>query len=208
MQDTFDIHKWKTYQMFLNESDDDFKFTDTDKDLAAGLNTVELKVGDYIIGEIAIERKTLSDFISSMLSRRLLEQLNQLSQSKKPILILEGQNTNNLEKETKDTKLRKWEEQNRKLKGLGVSRLFLKHKVIVFLVSMNSVFNGYSQSQILFGYVLSHISVYHSYGYGYFGYSSRYFAFRQTTCCATYHPNLKNNLIPLIGYIKGTRLFI
>jgi hypothetical protein len=48
MQDTFDIHKWKTYQMFLNESDDDFEFTDTDKDLAAGLNTVELKVGDYI----------------------------------------------------------------------------------------------------------------------------------------------------------------
>jgi len=28
MQDTFDIHKWKTYQMFLNESDDDFEFTD------------------------------------------------------------------------------------------------------------------------------------------------------------------------------------
>ena len=47
MQDTFDIHKWKTYQMFLNESDDDFTFTDTDKDLANKLNK-ELKVGSII----------------------------------------------------------------------------------------------------------------------------------------------------------------
>ena len=64
MQDTFDIHKWKTYQMFLNESDDDFEFTDTDKDLAAGLNTVELKVGDYITPDM------WKDFITSNLSTR------------------------------------------------------------------------------------------------------------------------------------------
>jgi hypothetical protein len=64
MQDTFDIYKWKTYQMFLNESDDDFEFTDTDKDLAAGLNTVELKVGDYITPDM------WKDFITSNLSTR------------------------------------------------------------------------------------------------------------------------------------------
>ena len=64
MQDTFDIYKWKTYQMFLNESDDDFKFTDTDKDLAAGLNTVELKVGDYITPNM------WKDSITSNLSTR------------------------------------------------------------------------------------------------------------------------------------------
>jgi hypothetical protein len=47
MQNTFDLHKWKTYQMFLNESDDDFTFTDTDTDLANRLNK-ELKVGSII----------------------------------------------------------------------------------------------------------------------------------------------------------------
>jgi hypothetical protein len=64
MRDTFDIHKWKTYQMFLNESDDDFEFTDTDKELAAGLNTIELKVGDYITPDM------WKDSITSNLSTR------------------------------------------------------------------------------------------------------------------------------------------
>ena len=50
-----------------------------------------LPVGDYIIGNIAIERKTLNDFISSMLSKRLIEQLQNLKQFPKQLLMLEGE---------------------------------------------------------------------------------------------------------------------
>ncbi len=54
---------------------------------------VELKrlnVADYLVKGIAIERKTVSDFISSMISRRLLNQLEELSQYEERILIIEG----------------------------------------------------------------------------------------------------------------------
>jgi len=49
-----------------------------------------LKVGDYLVGKIVIERKTFSDFISSMISKRLIQQLKNLKQIKQPILIIEG----------------------------------------------------------------------------------------------------------------------
>ncbi|MFH0831752.1 MAG: ERCC4 domain-containing protein [archaeon] len=54
---------------------------------------VELKsldVADYIIDDIAIERKTVSDFISSMLNRRLFRQIDSLKQCENRILIIEG----------------------------------------------------------------------------------------------------------------------
>ncbi len=50
----------------------------------------ELKVADYIIKETTIERKTISDFISSMINKRLLKQLEELQQYKKRLLIIEG----------------------------------------------------------------------------------------------------------------------
>jgi len=50
-----------------------------------------LEIGDYIVGDIAIERKTLNDFISSMLSKRLMIQLQNLKQYPKQLLILEGE---------------------------------------------------------------------------------------------------------------------
>lgn len=49
-----------------------------------------LKVGDYIVKGIVIERKTISDFISSMVSRRLLRQLEELQQYDDKLLIVEG----------------------------------------------------------------------------------------------------------------------
>ena len=39
---------------------------------------------------MAIERKTVSDFISSMINRRLLKQLEELQQYKEKLLIIEG----------------------------------------------------------------------------------------------------------------------
>jgi Fanconi anemia group M protein len=54
------------------------------------INTINLEVGDYLVGNTIIERKTFSDFISSMLSKRLFEQLNNMKQYNKRLLILEG----------------------------------------------------------------------------------------------------------------------
>ena len=49
-----------------------------------------LPVADYLVGKIAIERKTGSDFISSMINKRLLRQLQELRQFDKALLIIEG----------------------------------------------------------------------------------------------------------------------
>jgi len=49
-----------------------------------------LKVADYIVKGVAIERKTVSDFLSSMISRRLLNQLEELGQYTDRLLIVEG----------------------------------------------------------------------------------------------------------------------
>lgn len=50
----------------------------------------ELKVADFLVKDVAIERKTISDFVSSMINRRLLRQLEELQQYEKKILIIEG----------------------------------------------------------------------------------------------------------------------
>lgn len=49
-----------------------------------------LKVADYIVGNIGIERKTINDFVGSMINKRLIKQLEELKQYKKQILIIEG----------------------------------------------------------------------------------------------------------------------
>ncbi|OGJ12768.1 hypothetical protein A3K82_02400 [Candidatus Pacearchaeota archaeon RBG_19FT_COMBO_34_9] len=50
----------------------------------------ELKVADYLVNNIAIERKTVSDFISSMISGRLKRQMEELHQYENKFLIIEG----------------------------------------------------------------------------------------------------------------------
>ena len=50
----------------------------------------ELKVGDYMAGNVIIERKTISDFLSSMINRRLLNQIEQLKECHEKLLIIEG----------------------------------------------------------------------------------------------------------------------
>ncbi len=50
----------------------------------------ELKVGDYLVKDVAIERKTVSDFISSMINKRLARQLEELQQYENKLLIIEG----------------------------------------------------------------------------------------------------------------------
>ncbi|VVB82246.1 3'-flap repair endonuclease Xpf [uncultured archaeon] len=50
----------------------------------------ELKVADYLVNNVAIERKTVSDFISSMLNKRIIRQLEELQQYEQKLLIIEG----------------------------------------------------------------------------------------------------------------------
>ncbi|MEM1535449.1 MAG: ERCC4 domain-containing protein [Candidatus Pacearchaeota archaeon] len=61
---------------------------------ARGLEVEErlLPVGDYIIGNTIIERKNISDFISSMINKRLVRQLQDLKEAEieNKLLILEG----------------------------------------------------------------------------------------------------------------------
>lgn len=50
----------------------------------------QLEIGDYLIGSVIIERKTVSDFISSMLNKRLIIQLQNLQEIREKLLIIEG----------------------------------------------------------------------------------------------------------------------
>ena len=50
----------------------------------------QLNVGDYIIKDVAIERKTISDLKSSIVDKRIFRQLIELKQYPKSFLILEG----------------------------------------------------------------------------------------------------------------------
>jgi len=50
----------------------------------------QLPVADFLVKGTAIERKTVQDFLSSMISHRLLDQLNELQQYPSRLLIIEG----------------------------------------------------------------------------------------------------------------------
>jgi Fanconi anemia group M protein len=49
-----------------------------------------LEIADYLINDIAIERKTFKDFQSSIIDKRLISQLENLKKYEKKLLILEG----------------------------------------------------------------------------------------------------------------------
>jgi Fanconi anemia group M protein len=60
----------------------------------------QLKVADYITRGVAIERKTVSDFISSMINKRLPKQLEEMQQYERRLLIIEGIEEQELYSET------------------------------------------------------------------------------------------------------------
>jgi len=51
----------------------------------------ELKVGDYIVGDVVIERKEVRDFVGSIINRRLVKQLLELAQIENKFLFVEGE---------------------------------------------------------------------------------------------------------------------
>ncbi|MBU3912684.1 MAG: hypothetical protein KKB21_04595 [Nanoarchaeota archaeon] len=54
------------------------------------VNFEQLEVADFLVNNIAIERKTIQDFLSSMVSKRLSEQLMNMQQYESRLLIIEG----------------------------------------------------------------------------------------------------------------------
>ena len=61
------------------------------KEMGIKVKYKQLSIGDYILpGEIIIERKTVKDFISSILDRRLFKQAKNLLKYRTPIFIVEG----------------------------------------------------------------------------------------------------------------------
>ena len=66
------------------------------KHLGLEVEFKELKVADYLVKNIAIERKTISDFISSMINQHLINQLEELQQYQNKLLIIEGINEQEL----------------------------------------------------------------------------------------------------------------
>ena len=58
------------------------------KTTQARLQIKSLKIADYLIGQIAIERKTISDLISSMINKRLIQQLQQMQKYKQSMKII------------------------------------------------------------------------------------------------------------------------
>ncbi len=56
----------------------------------ANIKFEKLEIGDYLIKDIIIERKTLSDFAGSIINKRLQEQLSNLKKYPRYFLLLEG----------------------------------------------------------------------------------------------------------------------
>jgi len=66
------------------------------KELGAEVEFKSLKVGDYLVGNIAIERKTYGDLASSIVNKRLHKQLKQLQQYKQNLLLIENEHIGKL----------------------------------------------------------------------------------------------------------------
>ncbi|MEK6851671.1 MAG: ERCC4 domain-containing protein, partial [Candidatus Thermoplasmatota archaeon] len=51
----------------------------------------QISPGDYVVGEVAVERKTVSDFFASLINRRLFDQVRRLREAYPvPMILVEG----------------------------------------------------------------------------------------------------------------------
>ncbi|MCS7144248.1 MAG: DEAD/DEAH box helicase [Archaeoglobaceae archaeon] len=63
------------------------------REFGANLEVKNLEVADYVLSDrVAIERKTIDDFVDSLISDRLFPQVLNLKSYQRPVLILEGEN--------------------------------------------------------------------------------------------------------------------
>ncbi|MGC9058968.1 MAG: ERCC4 domain-containing protein [Candidatus Aenigmatarchaeota archaeon] len=67
------------------------------KKMGANITTINLPIGDFVAGEVCIERKSYEDFISSIIDGRIFEQAKLISESfEKGIIIIEGYGFNRI----------------------------------------------------------------------------------------------------------------
>ena len=87
----------------------------------------ELKVADYLVKDTAIERKTVADFSSSLINKRLFNQLEELKQYENRLLLIEGIEEQELYNDSKSYGINA-----NAIRGFLLS-IVLKHKVpIIF----------------------------------------------------------------------------
>ncbi len=61
------------------------------RELGVSIDVQKIAPGDYVLGPVGIERKTLTDFFNSLVRKRLFEQVQRLRDAyPQPLLILEG----------------------------------------------------------------------------------------------------------------------
>ena len=61
------------------------------EELRVPVSVKQIYPGDYVVGEVAVERKTVSDFFSSLIKQRLFEQVQRLRESYPvPLVLVEG----------------------------------------------------------------------------------------------------------------------
>src|SRR3989344_3238491 len=71
-------------------------------ELGIDVEMQHLPVADFLVNGVAIERKTVSDFLSSMINKRLSRQLEEIKQYENRLLVIEG--TDEQELYTEDNK--------------------------------------------------------------------------------------------------------
>ena len=61
------------------------------RELGVSIEVQKIAPGDYVLGPVGIERKTLTDFFNSLVRKRLFEQVQRLREAyPQPLLLLEG----------------------------------------------------------------------------------------------------------------------
>ena len=61
------------------------------RELGADVEVRQISPGDYVVGEVAVERKTVSDFLSSIITKRIFDQMLRLRDAYPvPVILVEG----------------------------------------------------------------------------------------------------------------------
>jgi ERCC4-type nuclease len=84
--------------ILIDNREKDSKIPDLLKNKGIPILFENLEIGDYIIGDLVIERKTSKDFIASVFDGRIFQQANKITSfTNKAILLIEGLLQNELE---------------------------------------------------------------------------------------------------------------
>jgi len=61
------------------------------RELGADVEVRQISPGDYVVGEVAVERKTITDFLASIVTKRIFDQMLRLREAYPvPVILVEG----------------------------------------------------------------------------------------------------------------------